>query len=325
MNNYCTITTVNKPTKAIEEWRKLFGDNLIIVADEKTPSDWECNGITPLQFEPKEYAPVNSYARKNAGYMEAIKNKADYIFSSDDDNSPNDKWKIRTADIEALEGIGEGWYNVYSLFSKEPLWPRGLSLRHIKQRDNVHCEFKQVRSSIQQGLVDGDPDVDAIWRLVFHTNEVLRDNHFTEPLSVYLKQGSWCPFNSQSTHWFPNAYALMYLPIHARFRMTDIWRSFIAQRCLWEIGEYLSFHSPSEVYQDRNKHDLLADFEDEIEGYKNNDKIVQILGKLHLREGQEHICENLIRCYRALVSKGILPAEEITSVKAWINDYEQFA
>jgi len=30
---------------------------------------------------------------------------------------------------------------------------------------------------------------------------------------------------------------LMYLPIKASFRMTDIYRSFVAQRCLWELGE----------------------------------------------------------------------------------------
>jgi hypothetical protein len=82
------------------------------------------------------------------------------------------------------------------------------------------------------------------------------------------KRNSWCPFNSQSTWFFKKAFPLMYLPCSCKHsECTDIWRSFIGQRCLWEIGEGVTFHSPSEVYQDRNEHDLLKDFEDEIPGY----------------------------------------------------------
>ena len=78
---------------------------------------------------------------------------------------------------------------------------------------------------------------------------------------VWLGPETWCPFNSQSTWWFPVAYPLMYLPSRVSFRMTDIWRGFVAQRCLWELGKGIVFHA-AEVVQRRNPHALLRDFAD---------------------------------------------------------------
>jgi len=151
-----------------------------------------------------------------------------------------------------------------------------------------------------------------------------REIRFKDKKSLYLKKDVWCPFNSQSTWWFPEAFALMYLPVNASFRMTDIWRSFVAQRCLWELDMGVTFHSPSEVYQDRNEHDLLKDFEDEIPGYLNNDRIVQILDGLELKKkGAKNVCDNLLTCYLELIKNNILPNKEQGAVMAWISDYKK--
>lgn len=317
MKNYCVVTTINHPTKAIEELYKKFGYQLIIVGDKKTPDDWNYKGVNPIgSAVEKLYAPDNHYARKNIGYIEAIKKKASLIFDTDDDNCPNDNWAIRTEKVQANESLGEGWYNVYNLFSDKHIWPRGFSLSRIKEFPS--CGFIQENnSSIQQGLADGEPDVDAIWRLVFN-----KKINFPHTKSVYLKKNTWCPFNSQSTWWFPNAYPLMYLPITATFRMTDIYRSFVAQRCLWELDEGVTFHSPSEVCQDRNDHVLIKDFEDEVHGYLNNDKIVEILSSLELKIGNRYVLENMLTCYSALVSNMVLPREELISLNEWVKDYE---
>lgn len=313
MNNYCVVTTIQNPTKAIEKLYDKFGNNLIIVADKKTPTGWGYKSITPMRETIKPYLPNNHYAKKNLGYMEAIRNKATLIYDTDDDNIPNEKWKIRTPHVQANESLGKGWYNVYEVFSDRIIWPRGFSLRELRKVASAGLEKFRI-SSIQQGLADGEPDVDAIWRLVIN-----RPHAFVIKKSVYVQAQTWCPFNSQSTWWFPQAYPLMYLPVNASFRMTDIWRSFVAQRCLWELGEGVTFHSPSEVFQDRNEHNLMADFRDEIPGYLENDFIVEILSDLILKGS---VCENLLACYQELVYREILPVEELTSVKAWIKDYE---
>jgi hypothetical protein len=101
--------------------------------------------------------------------------------------------------------------------------------------------------------------------------------------------------------------------------MTDIWRSFIAQRCLWELGQGVVFHA-AEVVQQRNAHDFLRDFEDEIPGYLNNEKIADCLTRLKLRPGLGAVTDNLTTCYEGLVQAGFLPADELTLVKAWLKD-----
>jgi len=318
--NFCVVTTINKPSKSIHELHKRFGKNLIVVGDQKTPANWSYKDTTFLPIQDQELMgfrelPYNHYARKNLGYLVAMKNRAQVIYDTDDDNIPNNKWFIRNIQVDANESIGGGWYNAYNVFSTEFIWPRGFSLKQLKKHPS--CGLRKFRvSSIQQGLADGEPDVDAIWRLVLHKEHI-----FTKQKSIYIQPKTWCPFNSQSTWWFPQAYALMYLPVYATFRMTDIWRSFIAQRCLWELGQGVTFHSPSEVFQDRNEHDLIRDFKDEVDGYLNNDAIVEILSDLKLKQGQDYICENLLACYQAIVDKGIISVMEIDSVKRWIIQY----
>lgn len=320
--HYAVLTTINEPTKAVEILHEKYGSSLIVVGDCKTPVDWEykqTNYISPNTTKP--YAVENHYTRKNIGYMEAIRRGAASIYETDDDTYPNQNWQLRTDAVQAAEAIDMGWHNVYFDFSDEQyLWPRGFPLKRINKTVVSTISKRKIKSSIQQGMVDGEPDVDAIWRLVF--NDKIR---FTKNRSIYLGSGSWCPFNSQSTFWFPNAFPLMYLPHTVSFRMTDIFRSFIAQRCLWEINEGVVFHSPSEVFQDRNPHDLLKDFEDEIQGYLNSDRIADILGTTKLKPGQKNMCDNLLTCYEVLTEEKIFKPEEISSVKAWIKDYEQFA
>ena len=316
MNNYCVITTINKPTKAVEALYEKFGERLLIVEDNKTPRNWEYRNSVVIGGSGCAYAPYNHYARKNLGYMEAIRNKADLIYDTDDDNIPNKEWGLRFKETKAMKTIGEGWFNVYRPMNQGLLWPRGFPLSKLNQGTMVGTK-EPVVSSIQQGLSDGEPDLDAIHRLIFG-----KQYQFIYDRSIYLDKNTWCPFNSQSTWWFPDAYPLMYLPVNCSMRATDIYRGLIAQRCLWSINQGVTFHSPSEVFQDRNEHDLMKDFADEVHVYLNVEKIAQILGGLTLGENLTH---NLLSCYRALLKGGIFPPDEIDSVKAWINDYNSIA
>jgi hypothetical protein len=103
--------------------------------------------------------------------------------------------------------------------------------------------------------------------------------------------------------------------------MTDIWRSFIAQRILWTCGWTVLFHN-STVRQERNDHSLMGDFKDEISGYVNNLEIMNTLTQLDLTPGHEAISDNLIRCYEALVSQKFIDSAEIPLVEAWLNDLQ---
>lgn len=328
---YSVVTTIQPPTISIQglcrSLRRVKGQ-LLVIGDRKGPQEYGIDGAElftldrqlALPLRLAKLLPVNHYARKNIGYLVAISRGAACIYETDDDNMPSVDWKPRNQAVQARKVKGLRWCNVYSYFSNDLIWPRGLSLDHISttgKKSPTPSRANLVWSPIQQGLADSSPDVDAIWRLVLD-----KPFHFRLGASIALMSGVWCPFNSQSTWWWPEAYPLMYLPSFCTFRMTDIWRSFVAQCCLWALGGVVTYHAP-EAVQQRNKHNLLKDFRDEVPGYLRNDEIVRLLENQTLEAEPKAIGANLLKCYEVLIKHGILPSKERHLVKAWLRDLKQ--
>jgi hypothetical protein len=329
---YSVITTIQAPTKAMVKLGKSLGKldgHLLVVGDKKGPFEYPLETAELLTVDKQlqlplrmpSLLPFNHYSRKNLGYLVAISRGAECIYETDDDNGPIASWGMRSLTTKARKISRQGWCNAYQYFTKDYLWPRGFPLDEIEasRKTGTASRPANVCSPIQQGLVDGNPDVDAIWRLVLQGR-----TKFAQKPSVALMPGVWCPFNTQSTWWWPEAYPLMYLPSYCTFRMTDIWRSFIAQRCVWEMGGVVTFHAP-EVFQDRNPHKLLKDFEDEVPGYLQNDKIRQTISELKLDSDPQKVGDNLYQCYQALVEKDIFPKKELRLVKEWLADLKKVA
>lgn len=327
----CIITTIQAPTPAVKQLLahiSQFDMGLIALGDLKGPTSYD---LPQVEFMPLSYQlelefriahklPTGHYTRKNIGYLLAMAREATSIYETDDDNTPLADWAVRPVFSETVTAAGRKWVNVYRFFGAGKIWPRGFPLNEVQ--DSFCCSLSlsedlvQREAPIQQGLANNSPDVDAIWRLILD-----EPFDFQPGPSVYLPRGSWCPFNSQSTWWFPAAYPLMYLPSYCSFRMTDIWRSFIAQRCLWEMGYGLVFHGP-EVVQERNAHNLMRDFTDEIPGYTRNGEMVDILERLSLKTDTAAVKSNLLACYEALVEAGFFPQKELELVEAWLSDLE---
>ena len=326
------ITTIQAPTPSLRQMADAglrHGLRTIAVGDRKTPdAEWpDGTDFLSLPDQRKtgyglaDQLPENHYARKNIGYLLAMSRGAEVIFDTDDDNAPMLTWKKRGLQVQARPCATKNWVNVYKWFTGEQIWPRGFPLEQVRSQTtppelgvSMVCD-----APIQQGLANGSPDVDAIWRLTLDREMTFRDGD-----SVLLQAGAWCPFNSQSTWWFPEAYPLMYLPSFVSFRMTDIWRSFIAQRCLWAQGHGVVFHGP-EMFQERNPHNLLRDFEQEIPGYLNNSKICEVLENLLLSNKLEDAGANLHRCYDALAASGFIPSKELALVESWLVDVSHCA
>jgi hypothetical protein len=325
---FSILTTIQAPTASVSTLARFgcqFDIPVLAIGDRKSPiCEWPAGSNflslgrqKGLGFQLTELLPVDHYCRKNIGYLEAVARGATLIFDTDDDNAPLPHWRPRSLQSECRYVQHGGWINVYRYFSSARIWPRGFPLESLQECDSTKAEPTTVRvveCPIQQGLVNGSPDVDAVWRLVFG-----QDFRFDEAPSILLAPGSWCPFNSQNTWWFHSSFPLLYLPSFVSFRVTDIWRSLVAQRCLWELGYGMEFHSP-ESFQDRNAHNLLRDFEEEVPAYLNNNRIISILERLQLASGTDNIGDNLHRCYTALVSAGIIPAQEMPLVEAWLVD-----
>ncbi|WP_219729728.1 STELLO glycosyltransferase family protein [Sphingomonas sp. NBWT7] len=244
-----------------------------------------------------------------------MRDGSNVIIETDDDNFPRDGfWQPRDRLVTAPMLTGSGWCNVYRHFTDAVIWPRGLPL------DRVHDPLGSaipaqatIDCPIQQGLADDNPDVDAVYRLLLPLPQTFRDG------SVILDRGLWCPFNSQNTTTFRPAFPLLYLPYHCSFRMTDIWRSFVAQRIAWANDWRLLFHG-STVWQERNEHDLMRDFADEVPGYLNNDRIRATLEDLEIAGGAAAMPDDLMRCYRALIALGVIGSEEEGLLAAWCED-----
>jgi hypothetical protein len=311
------ITTIQKPTESVNKLvDKLNGDTLIVIGDKKTPPFILNQSIYysydyPWEYKLAKLLKSNHYQLKNLGYLEAMRMASfdNVIYETDDDTYPSNFWKPRKLWVEAKGLKGENWVNIYKWFTDQDIWPRGFPLNCVKQKKFEVVESIKHESPIQQCLVNKSPDVDSIWRLLYG-----QDFYFDFNFSVF--SNSYCPFNSQNTWWFKEAFPLMYLPSYCNFRQTDIWRSLIAQRCLWQDGYMVSYHA-ADAIQNRNPHDLLEDFKDEVQGHLLNDKIVKILTKTEL---SEDIYTNLLICYKTLVNNEILPKEELLLVNAWIED-----
>lgn len=323
------LTTIQQPTacaKKLGDVLNATGAPLIVIGDKKGPTKFEQNGAEfvplalqqELPFKLATTLPTGHYARKNLGYLLAIRKGAECIYETDDDNAPNAHWKPRAVTTRAQAAAPRVWMNVYRAFTKENIWPRGLPLNEVNNPTaNAHdpaTPETEFYCPIQQGLADVAPDVDAVWRLILD-----RPFHFKRGASVWLPPGTWCPFNSQTTWWWPEVYPLLYLPSHCSFRMTDIWRSFVAQRCLWELGYGMVFHA-AEADQDRNAHNLMRDFTDEIPGYTQNSAIVARLTDLSLKSGRDSVSDNLLACYEALTAAGFFPKDELPLVRGWVED-----
>ena len=224
---HSVITTIQSPTPAVrglcKRLRQVTG-KLWVLGDRKGPQDYPLEGTElltlqqqldlPLRLPGK--LPVNHYTRKNVGYLAAISQGAECIYETDDDNCPLTVWQLRSRVVKARNVKTPSWCNVYRYFSDELIWPRGFPLDQINPAAHKKTpslgRATSVVSPIQQGLVDGSPDVDAIWRLVLD-----RPFEFRKEPSVALMPGVWCPFNSQSTWWWPEAYPLLYLPSFCTF------------------------------------------------------------------------------------------------------------
>jgi hypothetical protein len=322
------VTSISAPNPVMKSLAQGSAENnidFLVIGDTKSPDDFLLDGCDfysikrqlELDFSFAKNVPTRHYARKNIGYLEAIKNGVELILETDDDNFPRKEfWDDRSLTHQASVSEGDSWLNTYRYFTDKFVWPRGFSLEHLQQNQAELASFpvREIVSPIQQGLADENPDVDAMFRLSYPLPV-----SFERDLNLALGRGSWCPFNSQNTTWFKEAFPLMYLPSYCSFRMTDIWRSFIAQRILWENDWHLLFHT-STVWQERNEHNLMKDFEDEIPGYLNNDKIVKTLEDLNLKSGTRHMPDNVMRCYSTLVDMGLVGKEELSLLACWYDD-----
>lgn len=328
MKKAIVITSIFEPTEAVISFSKLDQYQLIVVGDKKTPSNWNCNNVDYISVDQQEsmdfslaqILPYNHYCRKMLGYLKAIKNKAEYIIDTDDDNIPKENWHFPEfeSEYDLIKG-DKGFVNVYQLYTNLKIWPRGLPLKLINTNfDLENSLFKaDCKVGIWQGLADEDPDVDAIYRL---TSD--KPCYFKDRAPVVLGNGTFSPFNTQNTIIRKELFALLYLPTYVTFRFTDILRGLVAQPIMWLYNYKLGFTNAT-VVQKRNPHDYMKDFISEIPMYEYCERVIELVtGAITPSQSLE---TNLYNAYLALQKENIVCDKEMLTLKAWLNDLQKLS
>lgn len=278
MKKYIVTTTINPPTEATIKFSRLTDWTLIVVGDLKTPhelyEELDCTYLSP-EIQESMYPELskiigwNSVQRRNIGFIYAYELGADVLATVDDDNVPYDDWgkelhigkETLVSEYECENGV----FDPFSVTNISQLWHRGYPIELIKTKNNVnYLGQKLIVPLIQADLVDGDPDVDAIERLLYNHNVLV-----TKPeLPFYSSQLS--PFNSQNV-FIHRDLIPYYAVIPFTGRMDDIWASYILQS---KFPNSL-IYSKASVIQKRNPHNLISDLKMEIIGYEKTFSLIK--------------------------------------------------
>ena len=221
-----SIYEANAVVKKIAEGCLKNNWSFVIAGDTlSTPVDQE--GVTFLGVADQlsmgsryaKRAPFRNYCRKNLGYLHSIRSGADRIIETDDDNFPMDTFFQpfdRYVDTKAV--IQKGWVNAYRYFTdNENIWPRGFSLSDVKRPIDTYLDLKEKKlyCPVQNGLVDNDPDIDALYRILF----AIPFNFEHKDRKVAYYKGSWCSFNTQNTV----VYKIFGFVTPLEFQLNDAW------------------------------------------------------------------------------------------------------
>ncbi len=280
MNKIIVTTTINKPTEATMKFANNSEWHLIVAGDTKTPHEYyknlkNCTYLSPDDQEKisKELSDAigwKSIRRRNFALIQAYNMGADIVATVDDDNIPYDNWGKdllvgKEVEVDFYE-IDDFVFDPIGVTKHNTLWHRGFPLECVKNRNYPLPIKKKVNCKIQADFWDGDPDIDAVCRII-QQPEIKFENF--NPFS----SNRISPFNSQNTfltrEMIPN-----YMMIPHIGRMDDIWGAYHLQHVHKNEKPYIVYNKAS-VYQDRNPHDLVIDMEQEIIGYRHNSNVIK--------------------------------------------------
>jgi hypothetical protein len=350
---WVVVTTINAPTDAIKKLAALPDWRVVVVGDTKTPANWAWPNVTYLSvadqlslgFSTTQLIKTRAYQRKNLGYLYAVQHGAEVIYETDDDNALTlDHVPVvqdsQSSDASAgtaahmLEFVSAALtVNHHAHFGQPSTWPRGYPLEAIGEPHVDMVRLAPVAPAVQQGLADGDPDMDAIFRLTRKPVSRRIDFSFEAAPPVALPFGSFGPYNAQNTVFTRAGLWATVLPQTVEFRVCDIWRAYFTQRLLWGTGAQLAFVAPY-VYQLRNAHTYHADYVSEKQIF---DQVTQLLTWLRAWEcpvperaaggGGKAAVRSLPHCAyelaKAFASEGYWGAADAELVRHFMHDLQR--
>jgi hypothetical protein len=318
------ITTINKPTESILKHINNESYDVIIVGDTKTPNDYNDLNCIFLDINSQKklfpilcnVLPYNHYSRKNLGYLYAIKKGYDIIYETDDDNLPFDNFDnvLNFDNLSMITETQNRWINVFKYFTDNShIWPRGFPLSLVKQNTNYSIRATTCVPSIINGLVENDPDVDALFRLTVNSSDI----SWSKNCKILIDNNNVCVFNTQNTFWTdPELFISLYIPCSVSFRYCDILRGIISNILLKKLNKHMMYSSPN-VTQHRNQHNLIHDFQSEFEMYIHNETILEYIE--HNTDNVFVIRDLLVTVYNNLLEHNVIKNSEFDIFMKWLD------
>lgn len=314
-------------------------DNVFFFSVEKQ-KEWEQTDGPLGEFT--RNLPWKHFSRKNLGFLFSILHGAEVVFDFDDDNyikldakngkpmnifpETNVDNGKRTLFNVSVVSIGIHAFNHHiimhpSIIVNETSWARGFPLDLIRNKNthgriayqtDVHLKSRTEEIGVIQYLADGDPDIDAIHRLSKPLPMTFNFGEAAHP--VIVPKHAYAPYNAQATIHTKNALWATLLPATVPGRVSDIWRSFLAQCIFADAGLRLVF-APPKISQKRNYHNYLADFEAEQDLFTKSGKLLEFLMKWDT--AADSIPKRVERLWIDLYERGYIEHEDVLSVQLW--------
>jgi hypothetical protein len=248
------------------------------------------------RFHSSATIPWKDPRRRPLAWLRAIELKPDFILSVDDDNIPSadyfDKWyevlNTNKDSIVSLTDAGQApWHNYLRTADGPcPVYPRGFPLPYrAKNATEIIKAPKTITPSevgLYQGISMGDPDMDAMTRIV-HEKRVQISKISAAENNICLKD-VWSPYNMQNTMYTKLLYTLPILWPGAG-RYDDIYASFTWQQLLFNNDLFVHVGEPWNE-QDRGNRDIFkADFRLEADGYVHAQDVAKEIATIKEKDG----------------------------------------
>jgi len=290
-----------------------------ITTEYMTPGDQE-------RFTVSSRIGWDCIQRRNIALLRAMELKPEFILTIDDDNAPTSPNQVRHL-IDAINGTDDttkvlstntGWYNPGRQCLTNDLRTvthRGFPLSRRHESPFYTYDTKRPEIGVTAMLWTGDPDIDAIERIVNRPNVT----RVTE--NVILQPGTWAPFNTQATMIRGDLAPALFMFPHVG-RYDDIWASYVYRKVADKRG-YGAFYGRPAVHQDRNEHDLMRDLQDELYGMTYNERFIERVQSVALKDDSS-LFQDICDIYTSLMDTGgFLPVPTVLAMDAWIDDVEK--
>ena len=277
-NKVIVTTTINQPTEAIYKFDSFKDWTLIVVGDKKTPKNYKLK--SGIYLSPKDQNKIdnklskligwNCIERRNFGLILANRMKASVIALVDDDNIPYEFWGknllIGKKSYLKEYKIEDRVFDPFIATEYKSLWHRGFPLELIDSRKVKSIKEKNIYVDVQADFWNGDPDIDAICRMMYKPSCKFKSNNCP------FFSNNYSPFNTQNT-FISSSVLRDYFLFPDVGRMHDIWASYYLQ---YKKNIIVAYNKPS-VFQNRNEHDPIIDLNDEFIGLKQNYNLINQL------------------------------------------------